>query len=115
MAYVYACTHHTHTHTHTHTHIAGTHQGVLLAAFIDQCIGQKRPMHGTKETLLAAFIATTGPVIDFFLFAGTHQGVLLAAFLATTGPVIEFGMGHFSTPLLHELCRASGRLAGREG
>jgi hypothetical protein len=40
---------------------------------------------------------------------GTHQPVLLAAFHATIGPVIEFGMGHFSTPMLHELCRAHGR------
>jgi len=40
---------------------------------------------------------------------GTHQAVLHAAFHATTGPVIEFGMGYFSTPMLHDLCKASGR------
>jgi len=40
---------------------------------------------------------------------GTHQPVLHAAFHASTGPVIEFGMGFFSTPMLHELCRIAGR------
>ena len=40
---------------------------------------------------------------------GTHQAVLHAAFHASTGPVVEFGMGYFSTPMLHELCRIAGR------
>jgi hypothetical protein len=39
----------------------------------------------------------------------THQPVLHAAVLETTGDIIEFGMGHYSTPLLHELCGAMGR------
>ena len=39
----------------------------------------------------------------------THQPVLHAAVLDTTGDVVEFGMGHYSTPLLHELCGAMGR------
>lgn len=28
---------------------------------------------------------------------------------ASTGPVLELGVGHFSTPFLHEYCKASGR------
>lgn len=28
---------------------------------------------------------------------------------ASKGPVIELGIGHFSTPFLHEFCKASGR------
>ena len=34
----------------------------------------------------------------------THQVPLIAAVLQTKGPVIEFGMGHYTTPLLHQLC-----------
>jgi len=37
---------------------------------------------------------------------GTHQTALLQAVLEVpTGPVVELGCGHFSTPLLHLLCR----------
>lgn len=36
---------------------------------------------------------------------GTHITPLMAAVLKTTGPVVEFGMGDYSTPLLHELIR----------
>lgn len=28
---------------------------------------------------------------------------------ASTGPVLEIGVGHFSTPFLHEYCHAAGR------
>lgn len=28
---------------------------------------------------------------------------------ASTGPVLEIGVGHFSTPFLHEYCKAAGR------
>ena len=38
----------------------------------------------------------------------THQRVLCSAIAQTTGPVLEIGVGNYSTPLLHELCR--GRL-----
>ena len=41
--------------------------------------------------------------IDVDGFA-THQVPLISAVLQTRGPVIEFGAGHYSTPLLHELC-----------
>jgi hypothetical protein len=44
-----------------------------------------------------------------FSAAGTHQPALHAAFIASRGPVVEFGMGYFSTPMLHELSEASGR------
>ena len=40
---------------------------------------------------------------------GTHQPVLYAALQATAGDVIEFGMGYYSTPMLHDLCAAAGR------
>ena len=36
---------------------------------------------------------------------GTHITPLIAAVLATKGNVYEFGMGDYSTPLLHELIR----------
>ena len=35
----------------------------------------------------------------------THQVPLIAAVMQTEGPVVEFGLGHYSTPILHELCR----------
>lgn len=35
----------------------------------------------------------------------THQVPLISAVLQTEGPVVEFGMGHYSTPILHELCK----------
>jgi len=34
----------------------------------------------------------------------THQVPLISAVHQTLGSVIELGMGHYSTPLLHELC-----------
>ena len=34
----------------------------------------------------------------------THIPILMAAVLRSSGPVIEFGMGHYSTPILHQLC-----------
>lgn len=34
----------------------------------------------------------------------THQVPLISAVLQTEGPVVEFGMGHYTTPILHELC-----------
>lgn len=39
------------------------------------------------------------------LGAGSHFPILAAAVHRTTGPVIEFGMGNYSTPMLHGLCR----------
>ncbi len=39
----------------------------------------------------------------------THQPLLHAAVLETTGDVVEFGIGHYSTPMLHALCEAMGR------
>jgi hypothetical protein len=35
----------------------------------------------------------------------SHFPVLAAAVARTKGPVIEFGMGDYSTPMLHGLCR----------
>jgi len=40
---------------------------------------------------------------------GTHQPVLHAAFFLTSGSVVEFGMGFYSTPMLHHLCAQKGR------
>ena len=41
---------------------------------------------------------------------GTHQPALIGAVAAARpGPVVEYGAGHYSTPLLHALCAASGR------
>ncbi len=40
----------------------------------------------------------------------THQEGLMYAVAATTGPVIELGAGYYSTPLLHGVCAATGRL-----
>lgn len=37
------------------------------------------------------------------------QQVLHAAVLGTSGPVVEFGMGFFSTPMLHDLCKSAAR------
>jgi len=37
---------------------------------------------------------------------GTHITPLLAAVMATKGDVVEFGMGDFSTPLLHEIIKS---------
>lgn len=40
---------------------------------------------------------------------GTHLPVLAAIVaVARPGPVLELGAGHYSTPLLHAMCRASG-------
>lgn len=36
---------------------------------------------------------------------GSHVPFLAAAVARTTGPVLELGMGFWSTPLLHYLCR----------
>lgn len=40
---------------------------------------------------------------------GTHIVPLLISVLNTTGTVIELGMGDFSTPLLHEICKLNKR------
>jgi len=41
---------------------------------------------------------------------GTHMPALAAAVLtARPGPVLEYGLGFYSTPLLHCLCLAMGR------
>lgn len=39
----------------------------------------------------------------------THQRVLAAAVCRFEGPVLECGAGHYSTPLLHGLCKSLGR------
>lgn len=39
----------------------------------------------------------------------THQHPLIAAVMNTTGPVLELGCGPFSTPMLHEICKAQKR------
>ena len=35
----------------------------------------------------------------------THQGLLTGLVAQTTGPVLECGVGHFSTPVLHYMCK----------
>lgn len=40
----------------------------------------------------------------------SHLPALLACIAVTEGPVLELGVGHFSTPHLHALCGALGRL-----
>lgn len=41
---------------------------------------------------------------------GTHMGILASAVLQSrTGPVLEYGLGFYSTPLLHLLCQEMGR------
>ena len=39
----------------------------------------------------------------------THQRLLIAAVMRTAGPILELGVGWYSTPLLHEVGRATGR------
>jgi len=39
----------------------------------------------------------------------THQTPLICAVMNTTGPVLEMGSGHYSTPILHEVCKAQNR------
>jgi hypothetical protein len=34
-----------------------------------------------------------------------HQGLLAGIVAQTTGPVVECGIGHFSTPILHYMCK----------
>lgn len=36
---------------------------------------------------------------------GSHYPILAAAVAKTTGPVLELGAGHWSTPMLHYMCR----------
>ena len=40
---------------------------------------------------------------------GSHLPALMACLTDTDGPVIEFGIGHFSTPVLHAVCETRGR------
>lgn len=40
----------------------------------------------------------------------SHLAPLLACIAASTGPVLEIGVGHFSTPQLHAICGAMGRM-----
>ncbi len=44
---------------------------------------------------------------------GTHITPLIAAVMATKGDVVEFGMGDYSTPLLHEIIH-SQRINGSD-
>ena len=41
---------------------------------------------------------------------GSHTVVLLKIFEISQGPVLEMGIGVFSTPLLHALCKRDNRL-----
>ena len=41
---------------------------------------------------------------------GTHIHPLTVAVLRTSGAVVELGMGDYSTPVLHEICKLQGRL-----
>lgn len=41
---------------------------------------------------------------------GTHFPILAAAVARTAGPALECGIGDYSTPMLHYLCEAQGRL-----
>ena len=40
---------------------------------------------------------------------GTHLPMLIHAVMNSSGPVLECGCGHWSTPVLHELCRVQER------
>lgn len=40
---------------------------------------------------------------------GTHIPILSALVLKTEGPIVELGAGHYSTPLLHFLCKNNKR------
>lgn len=40
----------------------------------------------------------------------THQHILYEMAMRTKGPIIEFGCGYYSTPMLHEICKKSGRI-----
>lgn len=40
---------------------------------------------------------------------GSHLPALMACLGATRGHVVEFGMGHYSTPVLHSFCVSAGR------
>lgn len=53
---------------------------------------------------------TSGPPTgDDMDLVATHLRLLVAAFMRTQGDVLELGCGWYSTPVLHELCRAAGR------
>ena len=55
-------------------------------------------------------------MIDAFQMNGwaSHLPALLACVTHTTGQVLELGMGSYSTPILHAVCR-SRRLVSIEG
>lgn len=40
----------------------------------------------------------------------SHQRCLIAACMRTTGAILELGVGWYSTPLLHEIAKAEGRV-----
>ena len=40
----------------------------------------------------------------------SHLPILIKVFESSTGPVLELGMGVFSTPVLHMLCKSQDRL-----
>jgi len=39
----------------------------------------------------------------------THQRLLVRGLMETTGPVLELGCGHYSTPIVEEICRNQNR------
>lgn len=40
---------------------------------------------------------------------GSHYPILAAVVAKATGPVLELGAGHWSTPMLHYMCRSMNR------
>lgn len=40
---------------------------------------------------------------------GTHQQALVHAVMSTDGAILEMGCGHYSTPILHEICTIQKR------
>jgi len=93
--------------------IVSLNDGALLARHSVSFVFDLRSKPWSSEGKLAPCAVMPGGNVSFAYRGGdghgSHQAVLYAAFHATSGPVIEFGMGYFSTPMLHELCAAAGR------
>lgn len=47
----------------------------------------------------------TAPCIEQMNANSTHIPILAGIVSQTTGPVVEFGVGHYSTPMLHCMCK----------
>ena len=50
--------------------------------------------------------SVTDPAVDQW---GSFMPALLTILGCTNGPVLEIGVGHYSTPVLHAICRAEKR------